>query len=147
MTTAERIVGGILSKAAGNFYTPGQGGNMSLVKSIRRFLKEKNLPDDAINKVVPKEQPETSGQGDRTETPGASEVGIDFLDGMSTGTARFIIDRKVTGDVLKKYEIKDLENKGRYYLAKIVDSDGNITDTVLIDKTNRTVHFEKGKFK
>ena len=108
---------------------------MSLVKSIRRFLKEKNLPDESINKVVPEKKPE------------ASEVGIDFLDGMSTGTARFIIDRKVTGDVLQKYEVQDLENKGRYYLAKIVDSDGNVTDTVLIDKTNRTVHFEKGKFK
>ena len=118
---------------------------MSLIKSIRQFLKEKKVPDDSIDKVVPKEEPEANVLDGRT--PAESEVGIEFLDGMSTGTARFIIDRKVTADVLEKYEIKDLENKGRYYLAKIVDSDGNITDTVLIDKMNRTVHFEKGKFK
>jgi hypothetical protein len=123
-----------------------RGGIMSLIKSIRQFLKEKKVPDDSIDKVVPKEEPVANAQNGRTETPAESEVGIEFLDGMSTGTARFIIDRKVTGDVLKKYEIKDLENKGRYYLAKIVDPDGSVTDTVLIDKMNRTVHFEKGKF-
>jgi hypothetical protein len=120
---------------------------MSLVTSIRRFLKEKKLPDESIDKVVPKEEPDANAPDGRTETEAGSEVGIEFLDGMSTGTARFIIDRKVTADVLEKYEIKDLENKGRYYLAKIVDPDGNVTDTVLIDKMNRTVHFQKGKFK
>ncbi|MBW2199895.1 MAG: hypothetical protein JRF71_03555 [Deltaproteobacteria bacterium] len=120
---------------------------MSLVTSIRRFLKEKKLPDESIDKVVPKEEPDANVPDGRTEPAAESQVGIEFLDGMSTGTARFIIDRKVTADVLEKYEIKDLENKGRYYLAKIVDPDGKVTDTVLIDKMNRTVHFEKGKFK
>ena len=117
---------------------------MSLIKSIRQFLKEKKVPDDSIDKIVPKEELVSNAQV--RHTPAESEVGIEFLDGMSTGTARFIIDRKVTGDVLEKYEIKDLENKGRYYLAKIVDPDGKVTDTVLIDKLNRTVHFQKGKF-
>jgi hypothetical protein len=28
---------------------------------------------------------------------------------------------------------EDLENKGRYYLAKIVNQDGEVADTVLID--------------
>jgi hypothetical protein len=120
---------------------------MSLITSIRQFLKDKKIPDDSIDKIVPKEEPDANAQDRRTETPAASEVGIEFLDGMSTGTARFIIDREVTGDVLEKYEIKDLENKGRYYLAKIVDPDGKVTDTVLIDKLNRSVHFQKGKFK
>lgn len=120
---------------------------MRLIKSLRQFLKEKKIPDESVDKVVPKEDPDANAQAGRTDTPAESQVGIDFLDGMSTGTARFIIDRKVTGDVLEKYEIKDLENKGRYYLAKIVDPDGKVTDTVLIDKLNRSVHFQKGKFK
>ena len=119
---------------------------MSLIKSIRQFLKEKKLPDESIDKVVPKEEPDANSQDRHTDTSAGPQVGIEFLDGMSTGTARFIIDRKITGDVLEKYEIKDLENKGRYYLAKIVDPDGKVTDTVLIDKLNRTVHFQKGKF-
>jgi hypothetical protein len=48
----------------------------------------------------------------------------EFLDGMSTGTAKFIINREVSADILEKYDIKELENKGRYYLAKIVNQDG-----------------------
>ena len=117
---------------------------MGLIKSIREFLKDKQVPEEAIEKVVADEQ-----AGKSTVADGASDtqMGIDFLDGMSTGTARFIIDKKVSDDVLEKYEVADLENKGRYYLAKIVDSEGNVTDTVLIDKVNRTVHFQKGKFK
>jgi hypothetical protein len=120
---------------------------MSLITSIRQFLKEKKIPDDSIDKIVPKEEPDANSQDRHTDIPAGSEVSLELLDGMSTGTARFIIDRKVTGDVLEKYEIKDLENKGRYYLAKIVDPDGKVTDTVLIDKQSRTVHFPKGKFK
>jgi hypothetical protein len=120
---------------------------MSLITSIRQFLKEKEIPDDSIDKIAPKEEPGANAQDRRTETPEGPEANVEFLDGMSTGTARFIIDREVTRDVLEKYEIKDLENKGRYYLAKIVDSDGKVTDTVLIDKLSRTVHFQKGKFK
>lgn len=120
---------------------------MSIIKSIRQFLKDKNVPDDSIDKIVPKEEPDANSQVRQTDIPPGPEGGIEFLDGMSTGTARFIIDRKVTADVLEKYEIKDLENKGRYYLAKIVDPDGKVTDTVLIDKLSRTVHFQKGKFK
>jgi hypothetical protein len=123
------------------------GGIMSLITSIRQFLKDKKIPDDSIDKIVPKEKPGANVQDRRTEIPDGLEADVEFLDGMSTGTARFIIDREVTGDVLEKYEIKDLENKGRYYLAKIVDSDGKVTDTVLIDKLSRTVHFQKGKFK
>jgi hypothetical protein len=120
---------------------------MSLITSIRQFLKDKKIPDDSIDKVVPKEELDANTQDRHADIPTGSQIDIEFLDGMSTGTARFIIDRKVTGDVLEKYEIKDMENKGRYYLAKIVDPDGKVTDTVLIDKLNRSVHFQKGKFK
>jgi hypothetical protein len=66
---------------------------------------------------------------------------------MSTGTARFIIDRSVSTDILEKYDIRDLENKGRYYLAKIVKHDGEVADTVLIDKLNRSIHFQKARIR
>jgi hypothetical protein len=46
---------------------------------------------------------------------------------------------------LRKYDIKELENKGRYYLAKIVNQDGQVAETVLIDKLNRSIHFQKTK--
>ena len=86
-------------------------------------------------------------QNDNSNDPVESEPGLEFLDGMSTGTARFIIDREVGTDILEKYDIKDLENKGRYYLAKIVNQEGEVADTVLIDKLNRSIHFQKAKFK
>ena len=86
-------------------------------------------------------------QGEDIENSVKSDPGLEFLDGMSTGTARFIIDREVGADILKKYDIKELENRDRYYLAKIVDKDGNLTDTVLIDKLNRSIHFQKVKFR
>jgi len=120
---------------------------MSLIKSIRQFLTEKEIPDDSIDKIVPKEELNISSQDHSNKTPEGSEANVEFLDGMSTGTARFIIDREVTGDVLEKYEIENLENKGRYYIAKIADPDGKEIDSVLVDKLNRTVHFQKGKFK
>lgn len=120
---------------------------MSFIKSIRQFLKEKKISDDSIDQVLSKEEPDANSQNRHTDIPAGSGVNIDFLDGMSTGTARFIIDRKITADVLKKYEVKDLENMGRYYLAKIVEPDGRVTDKVLINKLSRTIHFEKGKFK
>lgn len=115
---------------------------MSFVSSVRKFLKGEKVSGNSKRNDVPKEDPSTNPP----ETPLSLEDGFEFLDGMSTGTARFIIDREVTGDVLEKYEIKDLENKGRYYLAKLVDTDGKVTDTALIDKMNRKVHFQKGKF-
>jgi hypothetical protein len=64
---------------------------------------------------------------------------------MSTGTARFIIDREVDSTILGNYHIENLENRGRYYLAKILNQKGTVTETVLIDKLNRSIHFQKGK--
>jgi hypothetical protein len=74
------------------------------------------------------------------------EPELEFLDGMSTGTARFIIDREISSELFEKYNIKDLENKGRYYLAKIVNQEGEVADNVLIDKLNRSIHFQRAKF-
>ena len=98
--------------------------------SKQNFQKKEKLQgksEDAYNKFV------------------EPEPGFGFLDGMSTGTARFIIDREVDPTTLEKYNIKELENKGRYYLAKIVNQDGEVAETVLIDKLNRSIHFQKAK--
>ena len=117
---------------------------MNIYVSIANYLKrwkspahpEENLQKQAIPQDKPRE-----GNIKSVE----SESGFDFLDGMSTGTARFIIEREVDPSILKNYHIKDLENKGRYYLAKIINQDGKVTDTVLIDKLNRSIHFQKAK--
>ena len=40
----------------------------------------------------------------------SSRSWLEFLDGTSIGTARFIIDREFSPELLEKYNIKDLEN-------------------------------------
>jgi hypothetical protein len=86
---------------------------MMLVKKIRDFFKRSKDPH--LSSI---ESPRETGLRTDASKP---EPGFEFLDGMSTATARFIIDREVGRDQLEKYDIKDIANKGRYYLAKIVD--------------------------
>ena len=92
-------------------------------------------------------EPDDKGNDPNRDKSMESEPGLEFLDGMSTGTAIFIIDREVDPGVLEKYNIKELENKGRYYLAKIVNQGGEVAETVLIDKLNRSIHFQKARLK
>jgi hypothetical protein len=40
-----------------------------------------------------------------------------------------------------------LENKGRYYLAKIIGNDGRVVNQLLVDKQNATIHFLKTPLK
>lgn len=118
---------------------------MGMITSIRNLFK-RGSSVDASGKDREKKA-DTSGNAVKNDQSMASAPGFEFLDGMSTGTARFIIEREVDSSVLEKYNIKDLENKGRYYLAKIVNQEGEVVDTVLIDKLNRSIHFQKGRLK
>jgi hypothetical protein len=117
---------------------------MNIIASISNFLKRGKFSAHSEQilqkKAIPQDKPQEGNI--KSVQP---EPGFEFLDGMSTGTARFIIDREVDPDILGKYDIKGLENKGRYYLAKIVNQDGEVADTVLIDKLNRSIHFQKAK--
>jgi len=106
-----------------------------VIKKIRDFLRGLKKPLRSLS--------ESSKEAEHQKKPAQTEPGFEFLDGMSTATARFIIDREIGRDQLEKYDIKDIANKGRYYLAKIIDQDGRITDTVLIDKLSRSIHLHK----
>lgn len=120
---------------------------MAIMASIWNLFKRKNTPFESNQDYQKTADPD--GRTNDTDRDKAIEpdAGFDFLDGMSTGTARFIIDREISSELLEKYNIKDLENKGRYYIAKIVNQDGEVADTVLIDKLNRSIHFQKTKLK
>ncbi len=117
---------------------------MNIIASISDFIKRGKtspyLKQNTQNKITLPDKP----QNGNIKAVGP-EPGFEFLDGMSTGTARFIIDREVNPDILEKYDIKELENKGWYYLAKIVNQGGEVAETVLIDKLNRSIHFQKTK--
>ena len=116
---------------------------MKMIASFRNFFQQKKSVDSSGYNISKQNELHRSSQNDNIKNPAGPKPGLEFLDGMSTGTARFIIDREVNPDLLEKYDIKDLENKGRYYLAKIVNQDGEVADTVLIDKLNRSIHFQK----
>ena len=120
---------------------------MKIIASIHKFFKEGKILHHSVPNLSKEDNSRSKPQSDNIRDPVESKPGLEFLDGMSTGTARFIIDREVSPDMLEKYDIKDLENKGRYYLAKIVNQDGEVTDTVLVDKLNRSIHFQRAKFK
>jgi hypothetical protein len=113
--------------------------------SIWNLLKRGNTPSGSNQNLQKSGEPGDKGIEANRDTSQELAPEFDFLDGMSTGTARFIIDREVDPAILEKYNIKELENKGRYYLAKIVNQDGEVTETVLIDKLNRSIHFQKAK--
>ncbi len=57
----------------------------------------------------------------------------ELFDGMSTGTARIIIEEEMDSQMAEDYNIAPLENKGRYYLARIVQTGGSTT-RLLVDK-------------
>jgi hypothetical protein len=55
-------------------------------------------------------------------------------DGMSTATARITIDRKLRKKITEDYDLLELADKGRYYVAKAYSKDGHWLNDLLIDK-------------
>jgi hypothetical protein len=70
-----------------------------------------------------------------------------FLQGISSATARIVIERNLPGNFRDIYNIKDLQNQGRYCIAKIVEPPGKVVARLLVDKLNGTVHFPKDNLK
>lgn len=120
---------------------------MKVFLSIRNFFQQSKMVRHSDSILSQHDKSNRDSQSNNIHKPGDLEPGLEFLDGMSTGTARFIIDREISPELLEEYDIMDLENKGRYYLAKIVNQDSEVADTVLIDKLNRSIHFQKAKFR
>ena len=85
--------------------------------------------------------------GEKTEMNFCKDsAGLFQRDGMSTATARFIIERNVGEKIGEIFDVKDLINTGRYYIVKIVRPDGSVIEQLLVDKQNRTIHYPKGKY-
>ena len=59
-------------------------------------------------------------------------------DGMSPESARFTIGRCMDG---REYEIQGIQNQGRYFTAKIMDSRGRPVNEILVDKLTGRVQF------
>lgn len=68
-------------------------------------------------------------------------------DGMSTGTARLAIDKKLRKQLLKNYDLIELINKGRYYTAKACSKDNLWLYELLIDKQSGSIQIVSKKKK
>ncbi|RTZ97352.1 MAG: hypothetical protein DSY90_08155 [Deltaproteobacteria bacterium] len=83
---------------------------------------------------------DTSGRADQPgEKTSQNEVIRELFDGMSTGTARIIIEREISRTIEEEFNIDQVKNKGRYYLARIVRPDGISIQRLLVDKQTGNV--------
>ena len=61
------------------------------------------------------------------------------MNGMSTGTARIAISRKLRERLTKECDLLEIKNVGRYYVAKALSKDGKRHFELMIDKENGNV--------
>ncbi|MCK8604191.1 hypothetical protein [Desulfoferrobacter suflitae] len=59
---------------------------------------------------------------------------VPSAEGMSTATARLVIDKGLRKKILQDYDLVAVENKGRYCAAKAFSKDGEWLYELLIDK-------------
>lgn len=112
------------------------------------WMRTKNLISSPSSTFDEKKEISDNGQEEQTEMNFFKDsAGLFQKDGMSTATARFIIERNVGEKIGELFDVKDLKNTGRYYIAKIVRPDGSIIEQLLVDKQNCTVHFPKGRYR
>jgi hypothetical protein len=127
--------------------TRGEGLNMQLKTFINDILgRAKNLRQSSARDE--KTEMPNNEKGERTEMNFCEDnAGLFQKHGMSTATARFIIERDVGERIGELFDVKDLTNTGRDYIAKIVRPDGSVIERLLVDKQNCKVHFPKGKYR
>ena len=104
---------------------------MNLIDSICKFMqsakdKSKTEPNDKIEKQSQETQEDKSSYQ------------IKSRDGMSLESAKLAIGRCEGNN---QYEIHRIENKGRYFTAKVMDSKGKQVNELLVDKLNGRVQF------
>jgi hypothetical protein len=67
------------------------------------------------------------------QDPGQVSRWRELFDGMSTGTARVVIDRQAADRLPDPYDV-ELKNQGRYYVARILGIQDRVLQRLLVDK-------------
>jgi hypothetical protein len=104
---------------------------MNLIESICKFIE--NTKDRSESKRGDKIEPQASENAEEK-----SFFESNPRDGMSLESAKFAIGQCAGNS---QYEIHSIENKGRYYTAKIMDSKGEQINELLVDKLTGKVQF------
>jgi hypothetical protein len=107
---------------------------MNWTESICRFLEDpkansQNEGGDTTQIQFSENSKEKSREFEEQSTP---------RDGMSAESARFLIGQCTNNTAYKVY---GLENKGRYFTARVLDKKGKVVNELLVDKLNGHVKF------
>lgn len=62
-------------------------------------------------------------------------------EGMSTGTATVLISDAMSDKYAEDFQLKHLENRGRYFTGQVVDQHGKVIENLLVDKQTGEVRF------
>lgn len=65
---------------------------MKIFASVRHFLQQRKMVHYSGHNLSQQDKSHRNPQNDNIKNPVDLEPGLEFLDGMSTGTARFIIE-------------------------------------------------------
>ena len=80
------------------------------------------------------ESNKTSARFPDTTTERNNGILKSIRDGMSTASARIAIGRKLRKKIMADYDLLELADRGRYYVAKAYSKDGHWLNELLIDK-------------
>ena len=117
-----------------------KSSSLDLIEPVKKLS---SLQNSSSEKMAVTEAPSTA----IGESNSAVLDDSNFLDGMSSATARIVIEKNLPENYKDIYDIKELQNQGRYYIAKIVEPPGKVVARLLVDKLNGTVHFPKDNLK
>jgi hypothetical protein len=104
---------------------------MNLIDTACKFIeKTEEKSENESNDKIEKQPAEAQAEKFSSELPPR--------EGMSLESAKFAIGR-CTGN--SQFEIHNIENKGRYFTARVMDSKGRQVNELLVDKLNGRVQF------
>lgn len=78
-------------------------------------------------------------QGNSENNDSRNDIFQELFEGMSSGTARIVIEQELNRSLHEEYNIEQVENQGRYYMARIVRPDGTTLQRLIVDKQTGTV--------
>ena len=107
---------------------------MNWTKSICGFIKDSK----ANSQNEGGDTTEMKFSENSKEKPREFEEQFSPRDGMSAESAKFLIGQCANNTAYKVY---GLENKGRYFTAKVLDRKGKVVNELLVDKLNGHVKF------
>ena len=107
---------------------------MNLIKSICGLMETSKVK--SVNEGKNSSET-TSSENSELKSPELLEPSPP-RDGMSEESAKFLIGKCAHN---RAYKVYGLENKGRYFTAKVIDPKGNVVNEILVDKLTGRVKF------